>query len=81
VLSFSEIPPEFADFVKEKQQQLAFNMLSSSAVGVLGASLAALVAGDASVELLVQISQAQIPLLILTLIASVLSGKVDQKPW
>jgi len=81
VLSFSEIPPEFAEFVKAKQQQLAFNMLSSSAVGVLGASLAALIAGDATVELLVQISEAQIPLLILTLIASVLSGKVDKKPW
>jgi len=81
VLSFSEIPPEFAEFVKAKQQQLAFNMLSSSAVGVLGANLAALVAGDASVELLVQISEAQIPLLILTLVASVLSGKVDKKPW
>ena len=45
------------------------------------ASLAALVAGDASVELLVQLAQAQVPLLILTLIASILSGKVENKPW
>jgi len=67
--------------VKAKQRELAFNMLSSSAVGVVLANLAALVAGDASVELLVQTSQAQIPLLILTLIASVLSGKVENKPW
>jgi len=67
--------------VKTKQRELAFNMLSSSAVGVVLANLAALVAGDASVELLVQTSQAQIPLLILTLIASVLSGKVENKPW
>ena len=81
MLSFSEIPAEFADFVRAKQRQLAFNMLSSSAAGVLLANLAALVAGDASVELLVQTSQAQIPLLILTLIASVLSGKVENKPW
>lgn len=81
MLSFSEIPAEFADFVKEKQQELAFNMLSSSAIGVVLANLAALVAGDASVELLIQTSQAQIPLLILTLIASILSGKVDKKPW
>jgi len=81
VLSFSEIPAEFAEFVKAKQQELAFNMLSSSASGVLLANLAALVAGDASVELLVQTSQAQIPLLILTLIASVLSGKVEEKSW
>jgi len=81
VLSFSEIPAEFAEFVQAKQKELAFNMLSSSAAGVLLANLAALVAGDASVELLVQTSQAQIPLLILTLIASVLSGKVENKPW
>ena len=45
------------------------------------ASLAALVAGDATVQLLVQLCQAQIPLLILTLIASILSGKVENKPW
>ena len=81
MLSFSEIPPEFADFVKAKQKELAFNMLSSSAAGVLLANLAALVAGDASTSLLIETSQAQIPLLILTLIASVLSGKVENKPW
>lgn len=81
MLSFSEIPAEFADFVKAKQRELAFNMLSSSAVGVVLANLAALVAGDASVNLLIEISQAQIPLLILTLIASVLSGMVEKKPW
>jgi len=81
VLSFSEIPAEFAEFVHAKQRQLAFNMLSSSAAGVLGANLAALVAGDASFELLVTTCEAQIPLLILTLIASVLSGKVENKPW
>ena len=77
----SEIPAEFADYVKDKQKQLAFNMLSSSAVGVVLANVAALVAGDASVDLLVQLVQAQIPLLILTLIASILSGKVENKPW
>ena len=84
MLSFSEIPAEFADFVKAKQRQLAFNMLSSSAAGVVLANLAALVAGDASVPLLVQTSQAQIPLLILTLVASVLSGSekvAGLKPW
>lgn len=81
MLSFSKIPAEFADFVKAKQQELAWNMLSSSAAGVLIANLAALIAGDASVELLVQTSQAQIPLLILTLVASILSGKVENKPW
>ena len=81
MLSFSEIPAEFADFVQAKQRELALNMLSSSAAGVVLANLAALVAGDASMDLLAQTSLAQVPLLILTLIASVLSGKVDNKPW
>lgn len=81
MLSFSEIPAEFAEFVQAKQQELAFNMLSSSAAGVVLANFAALLAGDASMELLLQTSQAQIPLLILTLIASILSGKVEDKPW
>lgn len=81
MLSFSEIPAEFADFVRAKQRELAFNMLSSSAVGVLLANLAALIAGEASVEVLVQTSQLQLPLLVLTLVASILSGKVENKPW
>jgi len=81
VLSFSEIPAEFAGFVEAKQKELAFNMLSSSAVGVVLANAAALVAGDASAELLLQTCQLQIPLLVLTLIASILSGKVENKPW
>ena len=48
---------------------------------MVGANLAALVAGDASVEVLVQTSELQIPLLVFTLIVSVLSGKVENKPW
>ena len=81
MLSFSEVPAEFADFVRAKQRQLAFNMLSSSAAGVVVANLAALAAGDASLEVLAQTSQLQVPLLVLTLIASILSGKVENKPW
>jgi len=59
-------------------------MLSSSAAGVVLANLAALVAGDASLDLLVEISKAQIPLLVLTLIASIASGNkkiAEIKPW
>ena len=74
MLSFSEVPAEFADFVESKRKELAFNMLSSSAAGVVLANLLALISGDASVELLVQTCQLQIPLLVLTLVASVLSG-------
>lgn len=74
VLSMSEIPAEFADFVQTKRRQLALNVISSSAAGVALANLAALVAGDASLALLCQTLQAQIPLIILTAVASILSG-------
>ena len=52
--------------------------------GVVLANLLALISGDASVELLVQTCQLQIPLLVLTLVASVLSGNekvANIKPW
>jgi len=81
VLSFSEVPAELAGFVRAKQRELALNMISSSAAGVLVANLAALAAGDASVDVLLRTSELQIPLLGLTLIVSVLSGKVENKPW
>lgn len=81
MLSFSEVPAELAGFVRAKQRELALNMISSSAAGVLVANLAALAAGDASVDVLLRTSELQIPLLGLTLIVSVLSGKVENKPW
>ena len=81
MLSFSEIPAELAGFVKQKQRQLALNMILSSGVGVLVANLAALVEGNASTDVLIQTSELQIPLLLLTAIASFLSGKVENKPW
>ena len=76
MLSFSEIPAEFADFVQAKRRQLALNVLSSSAAGVLLANLAALVAGDASVAVLTSTVQTQVPLIALTAVASFLSGMV-----
>ena len=60
MLSFSEIPAEFADFVQAKRRQLALNVLSSSAAGVLLANLAALVAGEASVAVLASTLQTQV---------------------
>ena len=70
VLSMSEIPAEFAEFVKTKQQQLAINVLSSSAAGVALANVAALIAGDTSLAVLGETIQAQLPLLVLTAIVS-----------
>ena len=59
VLSMSEIPAEFADFVKAKRQQLATNILSSAAAGVVLANVAALFAGDASLAVLGETVQAR----------------------
>ena len=44
MLSFSEIPAEFAEFVQAKRKQLALNVLTSSLAGVVLANLAALLA-------------------------------------
>ena len=74
MLSFSEIPAEFADFVQAKRKQLALNVVTSSAAGVLLANLAALFAGEASLAVLGQTLQAQVPLIVLTVAASVLAG-------
>jgi len=74
----SEIPPEFAAFVKAKQRQLALNVLSSAATGVVLANLAALVAGDFSLAVLGQTIQTQVPLMVLTAVASFLSGMVKK---
>ena len=73
LLSMSEIPAEFAAFTKQKQVQLLTNILTSSAAGVALANGAALFAGEASTAVLAQTVQAQVPLLVLTALASVLA--------
>ena len=72
-LSMTEIPEEFAEFVSEKQKQLLDNVLTSAAAGVVLANIAALVAGDASMAVLAETLQIQIPLLALTAVASILA--------
>ena len=74
----SEIPAEFADFVQAKQRQLALNVLTSSAAGVVLANLAALVAGDASLAVLGQTLQTQVPLIALTAVVSFLAAFVKR---
>ena len=71
----SRVPDEFQDFVKEKQLQLVTNVLSSAAAGVALANVAALLGGDASGALLLETIQAQIPLVIITAIVSVLARR------
>ena len=72
----SEIPAEFGDFVKAKQQQLATNVLSSAAAGVVLANVAALFAGDASLAVLSETVQAAVPLIAIAAVASVGAGAV-----
>lgn len=76
VLSMSEIPAVFADFVKAKQLQLLTNVLSSAAVGVVLANVAALFAGDASLAVLGETVQAAVPLIAIAAIASVGAGSI-----
>lgn len=75
VLAMSEIPAEFADFVRAKQKQLLTNVLTSSAIGVALANLAAFVAGDGGAAVLGQTLQVQLPLYLITAIASFLAGR------
>ena len=74
----SEIPAEFADFVQSKRRELALNVISSSAAGVALANLAALAAGDFSLAVLGQTLQSQIPLILLTAVASFVSGAMKK---
>lgn len=71
----SEIPAEFAEFVRDKQKQLISNILTSSAVGVALANAAALAAGDASLAVFGETIQTQIPLFALVAIASFLAKR------
>jgi len=68
----SEIPPEYADFAREKQTQLLTNVLTSAALGVVVANAAALVGGDASADLLAETAKAQVPLFALAAVYSAL---------
>lgn len=74
-----KVPDEYQEFVQEKQLQLLFNVLSSSAAGVVVANAAALVSGDASGTVLAETLQAQVPLLALTGVASVASVALKKK--
>lgn len=74
-LSMNKIPPEYAEFTKQKQKQLLNNILSSSAIGVLLANAVAVLSRDASFAVLTQTVTAQIPLLVIVAIASLLAKK------
>ena len=67
-----EIPPEFAEFAREKQAQLLKNVVTSAALGVVVANAVAWAGGDATLELLATTFEAQLPLFVLAAIYSAL---------
>ncbi len=72
-VTMTKIPAEFAEFVVAKRNQLLSNVVTSSLVGVVLANGVALLAGDASPAVLAETVQTQVPLYILTAIASFLA--------
>ena len=72
-VTMTEIPAEFAEFVVAKRKQLLSNVVTSSLVGVALANGVALLAGDASGAVLAETVQTQIPLYVLTAVASFLA--------
>lgn len=68
--SFEKVPAQFQGFVREKQLQLVNNVLTSAATGVLFANGAAILSGDASMEVLTATTGAMAPVLALAALAS-----------
>jgi len=68
--SFEKVPERFQEFVKEKQLQILNNVLTSAAFGVVLANGVSLIAGDASVEVLLGTTKAVLPIFALTAVAS-----------
>ena len=69
----TDVPESLAAFVPKKQKQLRDNILTSAAAGVVAANELALLSGDASLGVLAQTIQVQVPLMVLTAVASALA--------
>jgi len=68
--SFEKVPEEFQDFIKEKQLQLLNNVVTSAGFGLVLANVVALVAGDASTQVLLETTKAVLPIFALVVVAS-----------
>lgn len=77
--SFETVPPQFRDFVKEKQLQIANNVATSAIFGLAVANAASLVAGEASTQVLLDTSRAVLPVFALVILASGLTTLVNKE--
>lgn len=68
--SFEKVPEQFQDFIKEKQLQLLNNVVTSAGLGLVLANVVALVAGDASTQVLLETTKAVLPIFALVVVAS-----------
>lgn len=68
--SFEKIPDGFRGFIKEKQLEIVNNVVTSAAFGVVLANGIAVVAGDASVPVLMETTGAVGPVFALGVVAS-----------
>lgn len=68
--SFEKVPEQFQDFMKEKQLQLLNNVVTSAGFGLVLANVVALVAGDASTQVLFETTKAVLPIFVLVVVAS-----------
>jgi len=59
--SFEKIPDGFQGFIKEKQLEILNNVVTSAVFGVVLANRVSLIAGDASVQVLVETTKAVLP--------------------
>lgn len=77
--AFETVPPQFRAFVKEKQLQIANNVVTSAVFGVAVANAASLLAGDASTQVLLDTSKAVIPVFALVVLASGVATLVNRE--
>lgn len=68
-----KIPEEFQDFVKEKQIQLLNNVLTSSVAGIVVSNIVSVFYEDFTGDIIIETLKAQIPILALIVVASVLT--------
>jgi len=68
-----KIPEEFQDFVKEKQIQLLNNVLTSAVAGIVVSNIVSAFYEDFTGDIVIETLKAQIPILALIVLASVLT--------
>jgi len=65
-----KVPEQFQGFVKDKQVQLLNNVLTSAAAGLVLSNGVSLIAGAASVDVVVETTKAIVPVFAVVALAS-----------